>query len=160
MPSFDIVCELNKHEVANAIDQASREVGTRFDFKGVNATYEIKDLEITMKAEADFQLKQMLEILQNKLAKRAIDLRHLDVQESVPSGKTVSQVIKLQEGIPQDKAKILIKMIKDEKFKVQSTIQGDQVRVTGKKRDDLQEVIAFFRKSEFELPLNFNNFRD
>ncbi len=160
MPSFDIVCELDKHEAANAVDQANREIGTRFDFKGVDASYTLSDKEITLTAESKFQLSQMLEILHNKLAKRQIDLKHLESKEPVLQGKTATQVLTLQEGIPQDKAKNIIKQIKDQKFKVQSAIQGDQVRVTGKKRDDLQEVMAYLRKAELELPVQFTNFRD
>lgn len=160
MPSFDIVCELDKHEAANAVDQANREIGTRFDFKGVDASYSLSDKEITLLAESKFQLSQMLEILHNKLAKRQIDLKHIEAKEPVLQGKTATQVLTLQEGIPQDKAKNIIKQIKDQKFKVQSAIQGDQVRVTGKKRDDLQEVMAFLRKAELELPVQFTNFRD
>ena len=160
MPSFDIVCELDKHEGANAVDQANREIGTRFDFKGVDASYTLSDKEITLTAESKFQLSQMLEILHNKLAKRQIDLKHLESKEPVLQGKTATQVLTLQEGIPQDKAKNIIKQIKDQKFKVQSAIQGDQVRVTGKKRDDLQEVMAYLRKAELELPVQFTNFRD
>lgn len=160
MPSFDIVCELDKHEAANAVDQANREIGTRFDFKGVDASYVLSDKEITLTAESKFQLSQMLEILHNKLAKRQIDLKHLESKDPVIQGKTATQVLTLQEGIPQDKAKNIIKQIKDQKFKVQSAIQGDQVRVTGKKRDDLQEVMAFLRKAELDLPVSFTNFRD
>lgn len=160
MPSFDIVCELDQHEVANAIDQANREIGTRFDFKDVDASYAVKDNEITLTAESKFQLAQMLEILRNKLAKRQIDMKHLEEKEPTLSGKTATQIVTLQEGIPQDKAKNIIKQIKDQKFKVQAAIQGDQVRVTGKKRDDLQEVMAHLRKAELELPVQFTNFRD
>jgi len=160
MPSFDIVCELNKHQVANAVDQANREVGNRFDFKGIDASFELKDTDITMKAEADFQLKQMLEVLRNKLAKREVDLKHIDLQDPVIQGKTATQVVKLQVGIPQDKAKSIVKLIKDQKMKVQSSIQGDQVRVTGKKRDDLQDVIALLKEKVTDLPLQFDNFRD
>jgi len=126
----------------------------------VDASYTLSDKEITLTAESKFQLSQMLEILHNKLAKRQIDLKHLESKEPVLQGKTATQVLTLQEGIPQDKAKNIIKQIKDQKFKVQSAIQGDQVRVTGKKRDDLQEVMAYLRKAELELPVQFTNFRD
>ena len=160
MPSFDVVCELDKHEVANAVDQANREVGTRFDFKGINANYKFDDKKITMHAEADFQLNQMLDILRQKLTKRQIDLGHIKLGDPVIQLKSAEQVVTLQEGIDQDIAKKVIKMIKAQKLKVQAAIQGDQVRVTGKKRDDLQDVISFLKKEEVGLPLQFTNFRD
>ena len=160
MPSFDIVSTLNKHEVTNAVDQANREVGTRFDFKGSGATFIYAGTTITLKAETDFQLKQMLDILQAKLAKRQVDLAHLEMGEPIIQHKNSQQVITLKEGIAQDIAKKIIKMIKDQKFKVQATIQGEQVRVSGKKRDDLQEVIAMLRKQNIGIPLQFENFRD
>ncbi len=160
MPSFDVSCELDKHELTNAIDQANREVGTRFDFKGVDASFELKENELILKAEADIQIQQMLDILRNKVAKRQIDLKHLDPQEPVMSGRVMTQVVKLVEGIPQDKAKAIIKLIKAEKMKVQAAIQGDQVRITGKKRDDLQEAIALLKAKVTDLPLSFGNFRD
>ena len=160
MPSFDVVCELDKHEVANAVDQASREVTTRFDFKGVDATYKYEDKKITLRAEADFQLSQMLDILRQKLTKRAIDLGHLKPGDPVTQLSRAEQVVTLQEGIDQESAKKIIKKIKAQKFKVQTAIQGDQVRVTGKKRDDLQDVIGFLKKEETDLPLQFTNFRD
>ena len=160
MPSFDIVCELDNHELTNAIDQANREVGNRFDFKGVDAKYEQSDNAIKMKAEADFHLKQMLEILNNKLSKRGIDPRHMQIKDPVIQHKTAEQEITLQQGITTEKAKAIVKKIKDEKMKVQAQIQGEQVRVTGKKRDDLQAVIALLREDDMGLPLQFTNFRD
>lgn len=160
MPSFDIVSTLNKHEVTNAVDQANREVGTRFDFKGSGAMFVYAGTTITLKSETDFQLKQMLDILQAKLAKRQVDLAHLEIAEPVIQHKNAEQVITLKEGIASETAKKIVKMIKDQKFKVQAAIQGEQVRVTGKKRDDLQEVIAMLRKQNLGIPLQFENFRE
>ena len=160
MPSFDVVCELDHHEVSNAVDQANREVTTRFDFKDSGALYVLDKKTIKMKAAADFQLKQMLEILRAKLTKRNVDLAHLEVADPVVQHKTAEQLITLKEGLSGDVAKKIVKLIKEQKFKVQSSIQGDQVRVVGKKRDDLQAVIAFLRDQSVELPLNYQNFRD
>ena len=160
MPSFDIVCEIDKHEVSNAVDQANREVANRFDFKGVDAKFELNKEGIQLHAQADFQLKQMLDILRSKLTKRSIDLGHLQEQEPVIQYKSAEQLVRLQEGISTDIAKKIVKLIKAQKFKVQAAIQGEQVRVTGKKRDDLQEVIALLNETDVELPLQFNNFRD
>lgn len=160
MPSFDIVCEVDLHEVSNAIDQANREVSTRYDFKGVEASFTLKDSEITLKAEADFHLEQMLDILRQKMAKRDVSTKHLEPQEPTILHKSAVQVVKLQQGIPTDKAKALIKLIKTEKLKVQTSIQGEQVRVTGKKRDDLQSVISLLKESDEPLPLQYINFRD
>jgi hypothetical protein len=160
MPSFDIVCELDQHEVANAVDQANREVGTRFDFKGSNAQYELNKETIKLSAETDFQLKQMMDILRTKLTKRNVNLGHLEVGEPVLQHKSAEQVVTLKQGISSEMAKKIIKLIKDKKFKVQASIQGEQVRVNGKKRDDLQEVIAFLRNEDVGLPVQFGNFRD
>ena len=160
MPSFDIVSTLNKHEVSNAVDQANREVGTRFDFKGSGANFVYSGTTITLKSETDFQLKQMLDILKTKLAKRQVDLGHLEMAEPVIQHKNAQQIITLKEGIAQDIAKKIIKMIKDQKLKVQATIQGEQVRVTGKKKDDLQDVITMLRKQGVGIPLQFENFRE
>lgn len=160
MPSFDVVSEFDLHEATNAVDQAAREVGTRFDFKGTDSSYEQSDGVITMISESDFQLKQMLDILQNKLGKRGIDIACLDIAEPVVSGKQSRQTITLRQGIDSDLAKKIVKLIKESKVKVQAAIQGDKVRVTGKKRDDLQQIIALLRESNFDLPLQFNNFRD
>ena len=160
MPSFDIVSEVDMHEVSNAVDQANREVTTRFDFRGVDARLELKGEVITMFADVDFQLKQLLDILYNKMTKRNVDIGFLDPEKVVGVGKQVRQQLKLRQGIDTDVAKKIVKMIKEKKLKVQAQIQGDQVRVTGKKRDDLQEVMAFLRENNVGLPLQYNNFRD
>lgn len=160
MPTFDIVCELDQHEVANAVDQANREVGTRFDFKGANATFELSQEKVKLKAEVDFQLKQMLEILRAKMTKRGIDLGHMEVAEPVLQHKSAEQLVTMRQGIPTDIAKKIIKLIKEKKFKVQASIQGEQVRVTGKKLDELQEVIACLKEEDIGLPLQFGNYRD
>ncbi|MGB5102566.1 MAG: YajQ family cyclic di-GMP-binding protein [Steroidobacteraceae bacterium] len=160
MPSFDIVSEIDQHEVTNAVDQASREVSQRFDFKGTNAKFELKDTVVTLSAPADFQLKQMLEILKLKLAKREIDVACLKVDEPVTTGQTAKQVVTLRQGVDTELGKKIQRLIKDSKLKVQAAIQDKQVRVTGKNRDDLQEAIALVRKGGFELPLQFTNFRD
>jgi uncharacterized protein YajQ (UPF0234 family) len=160
MPSFDIVSELNPHEVANALDQANREVSTRFDFKGTNAKFELNDLVVTLSAPADFQLKQMMDILKLKLTKRGIDIVCMKVDEPVVSGQTAKQVATLRQGIDTELGKKIQRLIKDSKLKVQAAIQDKQVRVTGKSRDDLQEAIALVRGGKLELPLQFTNFRD
>jgi cyclic-di-GMP-binding protein len=162
MPSFDIVSKVSTHEITNAIDQANREVTTRFDFKDTNAHFELKEkeYEITMIAPSKFQLEQMLVILEGKLAKRGIDLTCLDrgtVQESLHEAR---QVIKIRQGIDHEIGKKITKVIKDSKMKVQTAIMGEHIRVTGKKRDDLQEAIGMLRKEEFGIPLQFENFRD
>jgi uncharacterized protein YajQ (UPF0234 family) len=160
MPPFDIVSELNPHEVANAVDQANREVGTRFDFKGTNARYELTDYVITLIAPADFQLKQMMDILKLKLTKRGIDIVCMKVDEPVITGQTAKQTATLRQGIDTELGKKLQRLIKDSKLKVQAAIQDKQVRVTGKSRDDLQSAIALVRGGKFDLPLQFTNFRD
>ena len=160
MPSFDIVSEVDQHEVSNSVDQSNREVSTRFDFKGSGAQYELKDAVITLVAENEFQLQQMRDILQPRLAKRGIDLLCIKVDPPQTAGRQARQTITLRQGIEAPLAKQIIKLIKDSKIKVQASIQGDQVRVTGKKRDDLQEAIALLRGSELEMPLQFTNFRD
>lgn len=160
MPSFDVVSEVDLQEVNNAVDQANREIGTRFDFKGVDAKIVRNGTEIQMTADADFQLTQMLDILQDKMARRSVDIRSLEINDPVPSGKKVHQTVIVRQGIDSDLARKIVKLIKDRKMKVQAAIQGEKVRVTGKKRDDLQEVIAMLRASELELPLQFENFRD
>jgi uncharacterized protein YajQ (UPF0234 family) len=160
MPSFDIVSELNPHEVANALDQANREVSTRFDFKGTGAKFELAELVITLSAPADFQLKQMMDILKLKLTKRGIDIVCMKVDEPVVSGQTAKQVATLRQGIDTELGKKIQRLIKDSKLKVQAAIQDKQVRVTGKSRDDLQEAIALVRGGKLELPLLFTNFRD
>lgn len=160
MPSFDIVSELNPHEVANAIDQANREVSTRFDFKGTGAKFELNELVVTLSAPADFQLKQMMDILKLKLTKRGIDIVCMNVDEPVVSGQTAKQIATLRQGIDTELGKKLQRLIKDSKLKVQAAIQDKQVRVTGKSRDDLQAAIALVRGGKLELPLQFTNFRD
>jgi len=161
MPSFDTVCEPNLVEVKNAVDNSAKEIGTRFDFKGTSAAIEIKDKEITLYGDAEFQLGQVLDILTGKLAKRNVDVRFLDKGKvEKVGGDKVKQVIKVRSGIESEQAKKVQKLIKDSKLKLQASIQGDAVRVTGAKRDDLQAVMALIRKEISELPLSFNNFRD
>ncbi|TFY99954.1 YajQ family cyclic di-GMP-binding protein [Ramlibacter rhizophilus] len=161
MPSFDTVCEPNLVEVKNAVDNAAKEIGTRFDFKGTSAHVEIKDKEITLLGDAEFQLQQIEDILTGKLAKRSVDVRFLDkgtVQKV--GGDKVKQVFTVRSGIESEQAKKIQRLIKDSKLKVQAAIQGDAVRVTGAKRDDLQAAMALIRKDMPDLPLSFNNFRD
>jgi uncharacterized protein YajQ (UPF0234 family) len=160
MPSFDIVSELNLHEVANAIDQANREVGTRFDFKGVGAEYELNEAIVTLAAQADFQLKQMMDILRLKLTKRGVDLQCMKIDDPIVLGQTAKQVVTLRQGIETELGKKIQRLVKDSKLKVQAAIQDKQVRVTGKSRDDLQSVIALVRGAKLEMPLQFTNFRD
>ncbi|HEU4654456.1 MAG TPA: YajQ family cyclic di-GMP-binding protein [Steroidobacteraceae bacterium] len=160
MPSFDIVSELNGHEVANAVDQANREVGTRFDFKGTNAKFELKDFVITLTAQADFQLKQMMDILRLRLTKRNIDITCMKIDDPVIQGQTARQIVTLRQGIDSELGKKLQRLIKDSKLKVQAALQDKQVRVTGKSRDDLQDVIKMVRGAKLDLPFQFTNFRD
>ncbi len=160
MPSFDVVSELDSHQVTNAVDQANRIVTTRYDFKGINADFERQGNSVIMTAEADFQVKQLYEILLGALQKCGIDLACLDAKEVTLSGKTAKRVVELREGIDKELAKKMVKFVKDKKMKVQASIQGDELRVTGKKRDDLQQVIAAFKAEDFGMPLQFKNFRD
>lgn len=160
MPSFDVVSEIDTHELTNAVDQALRELTQRFDFKGTDATFELEETTVTMSAPADFQLKQMLEILKLRVAKRGIDLSCLEVKDPVVNLATAKQAVVLRHGIDADTGRKVTRTIKDSKLKVQAQLQGDKVRVTGKKRDDLQEAIALLRKTSFDVPLQFNNFRD
>lgn len=160
MPSFDVVSEVDSHELTNAVDQASRELTTRYDFRGIDASFEQSGEEIMLTAEADFQLKQMLEILQVKMVKRGIDIKCLEEKDPYPSGKQVKQSLNVKQGLDKDLSKKIVKKVKDSKLKVQSSIQGEKVRVTGKKRDDLQDAIALLKEGSFELPLQFDNFRD
>jgi len=160
MPSFDVVSELDGHEVANSVDQANREVNTRFDFKGTGAKFEVNDFVVSMEAEADFQLKQMLDILTQKLSRRGIDVACMKVEEPEIALNKARQKVVLRHGIDTDSARKIVKLVKDAKLKLQAQVQGDQVRVTGKKRDDLQEGIAMLKKAELGLPLQFTNFRD
>lgn len=160
MPSFDVVSEVDMHEVTNAVDQANREVGTRFDFRGTNARYERVESVVSMTAEAEFQLQQMLDILHTKLTRRGVDIACLDVSKVEVSGAQARQSVTIRQGIDTDLARSLVKLVKGTKLKVQAAIQGEQVRVTGKKRDDLQQVISTLRSAEVDLPLQFKNFRD
>jgi len=161
MPSFDTVCEADLVEVKNAVDNTTKEIGTRFDFKGTSAAIELKDKDITLIGDSDFQLQQIDDILRNKLAKRNVDVRFLDkgdVQKM--GGDKVKQVVKVRNGIASEDAKKIQRIIKDSKMKVQAAIQGESVRVTGAKRDDLQAAMALIRKDIPDLPLSFDNFRD
>ena len=160
MPSFDVVSELNAHEVANAVDQANRELSQRFDFKDTGARFELEESTITLQAQVDFQLKQMLEILKLRLGKRGIDLACLDVKEPETTLATARQQVILKEGIDAETGRKVTRLIKDSKLKVQASIQGEKVRITGKQRDDLQEAIRLLRGAKVDLPLQFNNFRD
>ncbi|MDO9214356.1 MAG: YajQ family cyclic di-GMP-binding protein [Methylococcales bacterium] len=160
MPSFDIISEFDMHEAKNAVDQASKEVDTRFDFKGTNSSFELKDEKLIMVSESTFQLQQMFSIICAKLSRRGIDIACMEVGEAKGSGKLMRQEITLKQGIESVAAKKIVKLIKDKKLKVQAAIQGDKVRVTGKKRDDLQEVIQMLRDEKLEIPLQFDNFRD
>lgn len=160
MPSFDVVSEVDFHEVTNAVDQANREIKTRFDFRGVDARFERKEDVVRITAEADIQLDQMIDILRAKLVKRSIDPRVMDIGDQEHVGKLLHKNIKIQEGIGSLLAKKVVKMIKDKKMKVQAAIQGEKVRVTGKKRDDLQQVMSMLKEEEIDTPLQYNNFRD
>ena len=160
MPSFDIVSEVDMHELTNAVDQANREVTTRYDFKGADAVFTLKEETIVLEAQSDFQVQQMVEILKLKLAKRSIDLAHMQYGEMELSNNRAKQVVTVQQGISKEFGKKLTKQIKDSKIKVQASIQGEEVRVTGKKRDDLQAVMNLLREADTELPLSFQNFRD
>jgi hypothetical protein len=160
MPSFDVVSEIDTHELTNAVDQAVRELTQRFDFKGSDATFELDETTVTMSAPVEFQLKQMLDILKLRIAKRGIDVACLKVEDPVVNLATARQLVVLKHGIDADTGKKVVRLLKDAKLKVQAQMQGDKVRVTGKKRDDLQEAIAILRKAALEVPLQFNNFRD
>ncbi|MEX3773496.1 YajQ family cyclic di-GMP-binding protein [Pseudomonas sp. MYb118] len=161
MPSFDVVSELDKHEVTNAVENAVKELDRRYDLKGKGSfEFKEKDLTVNLTAEADFQLEAMIEILKLALVKRKIDVQCLEVKDAYASGKLMKQEAVLKEGIDKELAKKIVAHIKDAKLKVQAAIQGEQVRVTGKKRDDLQEAIAALRAATFDMPLQFNNFRD
>ncbi|MGE4499619.1 YajQ family cyclic di-GMP-binding protein [Hydrogenovibrio thermophilus] len=161
MPSFDIVSELDQHELTNAVDQANKEVTTRYDFKGTGSSFELKDSMVTMKTESDFQLQQMLDILIQKANRRGIDVKCMDVKDPDIQLKSAKQVVEMKEGLDAALAKKIIKAIKDSKLKVQAAKQEDSIRVTGKKRDDLQGVMQLLKGMEdLEMPLQFNNFRD
>jgi len=160
IPSFDVVSEIDRHELRNAVDQASRELAQRFDFKGVEAAFELLDTTVTMTAPAPFQLKQMLEILKLKLAKRGIDVGCLDLQPPTVNLARAVQDAVMKHGIDAETGRKVARLVKDSRLKVQAQIQGDKVRIIGKKRDDLQEAIALLRKAEMGIPLQFDNFRD
>ena len=160
MPSFDVVSEVDLQEVRNAVDQAARELRSRFDFKNVEAEFALDDNGILIAAQEEFQIGQMLDILRDKLVRRSVDVRALDPGDVEAAGKQKRQRFALKQGIGKDDAKRIVKLIKDSKLKVQAQIQGEQVRVTGKKRDDLQNVIGRLKESELEIPLDYKNFRD
>lgn len=160
MPSFDVVSEIDGHELANAVDQANREVANRFDFKGTGAKFELQDFVVSLEAQADFQLKQMLDILTQKLARRGIDVAAMAPDEPEIALNKARQKVVMKHGVETDTARKMVKLIKDSKMKLQSQIQGDQVRVTGKKRDDLQAAIQMLKQADLGLPLQFTNFRD
>ncbi len=160
MPTFDVVSEVDLHEVTNALDQANREVSTRFDFKGTDSCFEIDDAVITMISQSDFQLQQMHEMLLSKLSKRGINVGSVETGKAELTGQQARQKVTLRQGIDRDYARKIIKHIKDARYKVQTAVQGEQIRVTAKKRDDLQTVIADLRQADLGLPLQFNNFRD
>ncbi|MCA2018663.1 YajQ family cyclic di-GMP-binding protein [Vibrio tritonius] len=160
MPSFDIVSEIDNVELRNAVDNANRELSTRFDFRNVQASFELSDSTVKLAAEGDFQLTQMMDILRGNLAKRGVDPRSMESKTATQSGKNWHKDVVFQQGIETDVAKKIVKLIKDAKLKVQASIQGDKVRVTGKKRDDLQSVIALIKGSDLDLPFQYNNFRD
>jgi len=160
MPSFDTVSEVDHHELSNAIDQANREIGTRYDFKGSDAKIEQVDNQLTLSAESDFQIKQMTPILKEKMSKRGIDVSCLEFADVIEMNKRARQQVLVREGLDKDLARKIVKLIKDSKIKAQAAIQGDQVRVTGKKRDDLQQIMKLLREANLGIPLQFNNFRD
>jgi uncharacterized protein YajQ (UPF0234 family) len=160
MPSFDVVSEFDAHEANNAIDQANREVGTRFDFKGTGSKYVLEEQVVTLTSQADFQLQQMMDILRQKLAKRGIDVGCMKEEEVEITGSEARQKVILRKGIDTPLARDLVKQIKASKIKVQSSIQGEKLRINGKKRDDLQAVIALLKDSKTDLPLQYENFRD
>lgn len=160
MPSFDVVSEFDAHEAANAVDQANREVDVRFDFKGTGSKYALEENVITLTSQSEFQLQQMLDVLRQKLVRRSIDIACLEVKDVEVTGSTARQSVILRQGLDSDLARDLVKRIKNAKLKVQAAIQGDKVRVTGKKRDDLQGVIAMLKDADLDMPLQYDNFRD
>ena len=160
MPSFDIVSEVDMHEVGNAVDQANREVKTRFDFKGSDSNYEREEAVITLHSGSEFQLQQMRDILESKLIKRGVDIACLKVDEPETTGQRARQAVTLRQGLEPPLARQIVKLVKESKLKVQVAIQGEKIRVTGKKRDDLQSAIALLKESDLGLPLQYENFRD
>jgi cyclic-di-GMP-binding protein len=160
MPSFDVVSELDSHEVTNAVDQANRELSQRFDFKDTGAVFELNGLTVLVKAQVEFQLKQMLEILKLRLAKRGIDVMCLEFKDPTVNLAAATQEVILRQGVDADIARVIVRLVKDSKIKVQASIQGEKVRIIGKQRDDLQNAMTLLRKSKVDMPLQFNNFRD
>ncbi len=161
MPSFDIVSEINEVELRHAVENAIREIDTRFDFRGVETSIVLKELSVTLKTESDFQARQLEDLFRNQCTKRGLDSSGVDIEDKpVHSGKTYSLTMTFKQGIEQPVAKTIVKRLKDSKIKVQTSIQGDKLRVTGKNRDDLQDSMAFLKKADIEVPLQFNNFRD
>ncbi|TNF89004.1 MAG: YajQ family cyclic di-GMP-binding protein [Gammaproteobacteria bacterium] len=160
MPSFDVVSEVDHHELSNALDQANREIGTRYDFKGSNARIEQSANQLTLEAESEFQVKQMVPILKEKMSKRGIDVDCLEFGDVVEMNKRARQPVTVREGLDKDLARKMVKLVKDSKLKVQAAIQGEQLRISGKKRDDLQQVMQILRQAGLGIPLQFNNFRD
>lgn len=160
MPSFDVVSDFDAHEVSNAVDQANREVSTRFDFKGTGSKFELEDQVIALTTQSNFQLKQMLDMLRQKLAKRGVDVGCMQEQEPEITGSQAKQNVVMRKGIDTPLARSLVKTIKSSKLKVQVAIQGDKLRVSGKKRDDLQSVISLLKDTDVDLPLQYENFRD
>ena len=160
MPSFDVVSEIDQHELLNAIDQANREISTRFDFKGTNSKVEFSEWTLTIISKSEFQIKQINDILKNKINKRGIDIRCLEFGEIIENNNQARETIMIKKGIDKDKAKNIVKIIKNSKLKLQGSIQGEQVRVSGKKRDDLQNAISILKEEKFDIPLQFINFRD
>ena len=160
MPSFDIVSEVDLHQFTNAVDQAARVIETRFDFKGVDARFERKELTVTLFAEADIQISQMEDMLRSALIKCNIDPLAMQLGDEETAGKQIKKLVTMKNGLDSELARKIVKLVKDQKMKVQTQIQGEQVRVTGKKRDDLQQVIALLREQNLEQPLQFTNFRD
>jgi uncharacterized protein YajQ (UPF0234 family) len=160
MPSFDAVSELNAHEVTNAVDQANRELSQRFDFRDTGARFELKEFTVTLHAQVEFQLRQMLEILKLRLAKRGVDLACLEVKEPQTTLATAQQEIVLRHGIDADTGRKIARLVKDSRLKVQAALQGDKVRISGRQRDDLQAAMALLRGAKLDVPLQFNNFRE
>ncbi|MBL1142677.1 MAG: YajQ family cyclic di-GMP-binding protein [Proteobacteria bacterium] len=160
MPSFDVVSEIDQHELSNAIDQANREISNRFDFKGTNSKIEMVDNNLTIISSSEFQIKQIQDILETKVTKRGIDIRCLDYGDIVENNNEARQIVSIKKGVDKELARKIVKMIKSSKLKTQAAIQGDQVRITGKKRDDLQATITEIKEAKFDIPLQYINFRD
>ncbi len=160
MPSFDIVSEIDQHELTNAIDQANREISNRFDFKGTNSRIDMVDNTLTIISPSEFQVKQIQDILETKITKRSIDIRCLEYGEILENNNEARQTVNIKKGVDKELARKIVKMIKSSKLKTQAAIQGDQVRITGKKRDDLQQTISELKEAKFDVPLQYINFRD